>query len=126
MIEDLEGATSEPSRRTHVAALSAAVAAVSLVLLVALLGPAPRTDTPPLAAAPVPSPTDDRVITFAAGPAWIRSDQVSQVRDFVTMRVCVTAVASNPAVHHLVVDRGEECGERLARARRREDERALT
>jgi len=39
MIEDLDGATAEPSRRPHLVALSAASAAVSLALLVALVLP---------------------------------------------------------------------------------------
>ena len=51
MIEDLEGSTSEPSRRFHLVALSAATAAISLAVLVALVVPmsdvaAPETATP--------------------------------------------------------------------------------
>lgn len=39
MIEDIEGATSEPTRRRHVVVLSGAVATVSLVLLFSLVAP---------------------------------------------------------------------------------------
>ncbi|HEV8654199.1 MAG TPA: hypothetical protein VGR85_01625 [Candidatus Limnocylindria bacterium] len=46
MIEDIEGATTEPTRHRHVVLLSAATAAVALVLLVALVVPPPRVATP--------------------------------------------------------------------------------
>jgi hypothetical protein len=101
VIEDIEGATSEPSRRRHVAVLSASVAAVSLVLLYLLLVPAPRMDTPPLAASPAPSPTDATVVTFAPGPAWVRSGQVSDI-GVVTMTPCVIALGSNPPAQVMV------------------------
>jgi len=52
VIEDIEGAAPEPTRRRHVAALSAAIATVSLVLLVALVVPTSRVATPPPAASP--------------------------------------------------------------------------
>ena len=59
MIEDIEGATSEPARRRHVIVLSGAVAIASLVLLLTLVVPAPlapaRVDTVPYAASPAPS-----------------------------------------------------------------------
>lgn len=103
--------------------LSAGVAAVSLVLLMSLVVPAPRTDTSSLAATPIPSPADRTVVTFAvpvetfAGTGspliWFPA-QVSQVRGdttaphYVTRTVCVTAVGSNPPVHILVFDRTGE------------------
>jgi hypothetical protein len=52
VIEDLEGATSEPSRRTHAAVLSASVAAVSLVLFYMLVAPPIFDGAPPQAASP--------------------------------------------------------------------------
>jgi hypothetical protein len=57
VIEDLEGATSEPSRRTHVAVLSAFVAAASLVLLFVLVAPPTLVGAPPHAASPSPTPS---------------------------------------------------------------------
>lgn len=105
MIEDLEGATIEPSRRTHVAVLSASVAAVSLVLLYLLLVPAPRMDTPPLAVSPAPSATNGTVVTFASGPPWFRSGQVSQIREVVTMTPCFIALGSNPPAQIMAFDR---------------------
>ena len=105
MIEDLDGATSEPSRRTHVAVLSASVAAVSLVLLYVLLVPAPLTDTRQLAASPAPSPTNGTVVTFAAGQAWVRWDQVAQIREVVTGTPCFFSFGSNPPPQLIVGDR---------------------
>jgi hypothetical protein len=57
VIQDLDGATSEPSRRRHVAVLSAATAAISLVLLYVVLAPPAHRDAAPQAAAPSPSPS---------------------------------------------------------------------
>lgn len=105
MIEDLDGSTSEPSRRTHVAVLSASVAAVSLVLLYVLLVPAPLTDTRPVAASPAPSPTHGSVVTFATGPAWVRWGPVSQIREVVTMTPCLIVFGSDPPAGLIVVDR---------------------
>jgi hypothetical protein len=105
VIEDLDGATSEPSRRTHVAVLSAASAAVALVLLYVLLAPAPLMDTRQLAASPTPSPTSGTGVTFASGTAWVRSGQVSQIREVVTSTPCFIAFGSNPPAQLIVVDR---------------------
>jgi hypothetical protein len=55
VIEDLDGAMPEPTRRWHVVALSAATAALSLVLLIALVMPASLIDSPPLATSPAAS-----------------------------------------------------------------------
>jgi hypothetical protein len=57
VIQDLDGAPSEPSRRTHVAVLSAAVAAASLVLLLMLVAPPTPSLAPPQAASPSASPS---------------------------------------------------------------------
>lgn len=105
MIEDLDGSASEPSRRTHVAVLSASVAAVSLVLLYVLLVPAPLTDTRHIAASPAPSLTHGSVVTFATGQAWVRSGEVSQIREVVTSTPCFVAFGSNPPTQLIVVDR---------------------
>jgi hypothetical protein len=67
MIEDIEGATSEPTRRGHVVVLSAAVAAAALVLLVALV--VPSRDAPPQATSPSPSAGPSLlVISVASNP----------------------------------------------------------
>ena len=81
MIQDIDGATFEPSRRSHVALLSAATTAVALVLLVALYAPGPRADKPQVAVIPAPSPTDSTVVTFASDSQWIWvPDQNSELR----------------------------------------------
>jgi hypothetical protein len=67
VIEDLEGAAPEPSRRGHVAMLSAAVAAVSLLLLFALIMP-PQLAVGPQAAAPAPSAVAAPGLTIFSGP----------------------------------------------------------
>lgn len=104
MIQDLEGATSEPARRGHVAALSAAAATASLVLLVALLIRAPHVDTGPLAAAPAPSPTaGSMVITIVSG-SRATLDQVTQLPDGMTSTRCAPGIGSSPPIH-LVYDR---------------------
>jgi hypothetical protein len=64
VIEDLDGATSEPSRRRHVAALSAAVAAASIVLFYVLVAPPTFVGAPPQAASP--SPNQSIVMTVAS------------------------------------------------------------
>ena len=54
MIEDLDGANVEPTRRGHVFVLSAATAAVALALLAALVVPRSTDVDAPLAASPSP------------------------------------------------------------------------
>jgi hypothetical protein len=66
VIEDIEGATAEPTRRRHVRALSAAVAAVSLVMLFMLVVP-PDLGPAPQAASPLPSATAAPVMTIVSG-----------------------------------------------------------
>lgn len=76
MILDLDGATSEPSRRWHVAVLSAAVAAASLVLLLVLVAPPTHVDAPAQDAsgevvfnvASLPSPRGSSVRTVISNP----------------------------------------------------------
>ena len=67
MIQDLDGAVSEPPRRGHVVVLSAATAAVSLVLLFALIAPPARFGAMPQAASPAPSPRGYEM-TVVGGP----------------------------------------------------------
>jgi hypothetical protein len=69
VIEDIEGATPEPTRRRHAVVLSGAVAIASLVLLLTLVVPAPvvpaRVDTAPAAASPASSESAGTVMMFA-------------------------------------------------------------
>jgi hypothetical protein len=65
VIQDLDGATSEPSRRTHVAVLSAAVAAASLVVLLMLVAPPTPSVAPPQVASPLASPAMMTVVSNA-------------------------------------------------------------
>jgi hypothetical protein len=102
MIEEIEGATAEPTRRRHVVALSAAVATVSLVLLMALIGPAPRTGTPPLAASPAPSPASMTVAFASDSTGWVSYEQALQ--SDVTSTVCAAGIGASPSVT-LVFDR---------------------
>jgi len=66
VIEDLDGATSEPSRRTHVAVLSAATAALAIVLFYVLVAPPIFDGAQPQAASP--SPTRTFSMTVASIP----------------------------------------------------------
>lgn len=68
MIEDLEGATVEPARRGHVLALSAATAAISLVLLVALVVPPASVSVTPQLASPYPGASTNLVVPHIWGP----------------------------------------------------------
>jgi hypothetical protein len=72
VIEDLEGATTEPARRRHVVVLSCAVAVASLVLLLSLVVPAPllpaRVDTSQYAASRAPSESAGEVMNFVPNP----------------------------------------------------------
>lgn len=61
MIEDLDGANVEPTRRGHVFALSAATAAVALALLAALVVPPSRGN---VAVSPSPAPSALNVPTL--------------------------------------------------------------
>lgn len=67
MIQDIEGATSEPARRGHVIALSAATAAISLVLLVALVVPLERVSVSPQATSLAPSASAGPMMTIVSG-----------------------------------------------------------
>lgn len=82
MIEDLDGATVEPTRRGHVVVLSAATAALALALLVALVVPpsgASVVEAP--SAAPRPSDAPTMVVlwadmSFAPGSGRVTLDQL--------------------------------------------------
>jgi hypothetical protein len=74
VIQDLDGGAPEPSRRGHVALLSAAVAAVSLFMLFALVAP-PDLGPAPQAASPVPSSAGP-AMTIVTGPTlFVPSDR---------------------------------------------------
>jgi hypothetical protein len=107
VIQDLEGATSEPSRRRHVAMLSAAAAAVSLVLLMALVAPTPRMDRP-IAASAARSTGDSPYVSSPSDPMWLASDRggpfEESMRDDGTWTECAAGIGSSPAVT-LVFDR---------------------
>jgi hypothetical protein len=103
VILDLDGATSEPSRRRHVATVSAAVAAAALLLLYALLVPAPPTGTPSAASA-APSPATMTVFFASDSMTWIPGGPFDEsLRDTVTSTVCAAGIGSSPPVH-LVID----------------------
>ena len=73
MIEDIEGAATEPARRWHVVALSGAGAIVSLVLLLSLITPA-APGTLPQAASPAPSAdASPAATTIVTGPTMFIS-----------------------------------------------------
>ena len=125
MIQDLEGATPEPARRRHVAALSAVTAAAAIVLFYALVAPAPRTDTSPLAASPAPTSVSRAVVTFASdSTTWAELIEPMSIRPdlwgpFIVRRPadetwteCAAGIGSSPPVT-LVFDRD---GRRLVAA----------
>ena len=68
MIEDLDGATVEPTRRGHLLVLSAAMAALALALLVALVVP-PSVGTVALAPSEAPSVSGAPTMTVVSGGA---------------------------------------------------------
>jgi hypothetical protein len=104
MILDLDGVTSEPTRRRHVVALSAATAAIALVLLSALFAPAPRIGPTLLAASAAPSPGSATVAHVLASTTWIQGGPFEEsMRDAVSSTVCAAAIGSSPPVH-LVLD----------------------
>ena len=67
MIEDIEGATSEPPRRWYVVVLSGAVAIASLVLLFSWVAPPELGMTGP-AASPAPSVSGGQAMRIVTGP----------------------------------------------------------
>ena len=104
MIQDIDGATSEPSRRSHVTLLSAATTAVSLVLLTVLFMPGPRVGTSPHANVPVPSQTAGTVLFYDSGATRVRLDELPpQLLDDKSPLRCAAAIGSTPPVH-LVFD----------------------
>jgi hypothetical protein len=84
VIEDIEGATMEPSRSRHVLALSAAVASLAFVLLVALVAPQVPGGFAPEASSSPASPRGLSVPASVSNPlAQLRVDltQASQCGD---------------------------------------------
>ena len=101
MIEDIEGATSEPTRRRHVVVLSGAVATAALVLLLSLVVPAPvvpaRVDTGKYEALPGPSPSLGPFMTSVSIP-------LSQLHvDLTRTSACTDGTILVPP-YHLAVD----------------------
>jgi hypothetical protein len=95
VIQDIEGATSEPTRRRHVAVLSGAIAAVSLALFLALIAP-PSRDT--AAPSPAPSPNTQR-LTIVSNP-------LNQMRlDLTLDSLCPDGTRLIPP-YHLAFDEG--------------------
>lgn len=88
MIQDLDGATTEPSRRWHVAVLSAATAVVSLVLYYVLVAPPIFDGAPPQAASPSPSPSF--VMTVASKP------RINPPPDMLHSRICADGTTWAP------------------------------
>jgi hypothetical protein len=68
VIQDLDGATPEPTRRRHVVALSIATAVASLALLVGLYLLPSRFDAPPLAASTAASATSGPRLIMSRWP----------------------------------------------------------
>jgi hypothetical protein len=74
VIEDIEGAMPEPTRRRHVVVLSGAVAIASLVLLFSWVAP-PELVLTRQAVSPAPSATGGSAMWIVAGPTmFFRSD----------------------------------------------------
>lgn len=74
VIEEIEGATSEPGRRRHTAALSAVIAWVALAMLVmVVVGPGPF-GAPPLRASPAPSESGELMFYGSSPIAQLRVD----------------------------------------------------
>jgi len=104
VIEDLEGAPSEPTRRWHVLVLSAATAAVSLVLLVALVVPPSITSSAPQA--PAASASPGPVMMIVSGPTmFFQSGPLPGMRvDQSRVSECAEGSLWDPP-HYLVLDR---------------------
>jgi hypothetical protein len=97
MIEDIEGATSEPARRRHAAVLSAASASIALALLVVLVGPLRVAMAP--AASPRASTGPVTTVTFSSNP-------ISQLRlDLTRDSLCPDGTRLIPP-YFLAVDAG--------------------
>lgn len=75
MIEDLDGATVEPTRRGHVIVLSVATAALALAVLVALVVP-PSAGSVAEAPSAAPSVSDAPKMTLVSGGAGFRPGSV--------------------------------------------------
>jgi hypothetical protein len=88
--------------------LSAAAAAVSFVLLLALVAPAQRMDRPPLAASAAPSPTDSTFVSSPSDPMWLASDRggpfEESMRDDGMWTECAAGIGASAPVT-LVFDR---------------------
>jgi hypothetical protein len=83
VIEDLDGATVEPTRRGHMLVLSAATAAISLILLVAIVAPPATVSVVPqrasLSASPGPGPA--MPIVWGNPPLGVNVKVVSECAD---------------------------------------------
>jgi hypothetical protein len=99
VIEDIEGATSEPTRRAHVLVLSALVASLSLVLLFALVMPRSRVEAPAQAASSAPSLTAAQMLTVAANPG------AQRLVDLTGLSECASGRRLTPP-YNLVIEAG--------------------
>jgi hypothetical protein len=88
VIEDLDGTTTEPSRRWHVAVLSAATAVVSVVLFYVLVAPPIFDGAPPQAASP--SPARSFAMTVVSNP------RINLPIDTLHSRMCVDGTSWAP------------------------------
>lgn len=97
MIEDVEGATSEPTRHLQAVALSALSAAVSLIVLLVLVLPRSEVGGPP-AASPAASPSAGSfTMTFARPDAGVTWNQVFS-RDGTVLLLCFAGSDASPLV----------------------------
>jgi len=107
VIEDLEGATAEPSRRGHRVALSVASAAISLGLLAALVVPPPDVGTSE-SASPSASPSASaEIVMFARSDTRVTMTQVFS-RDGTALLQCF--VSSDGSASPLVLARPDVWG----------------
>jgi hypothetical protein len=84
VIQDIEGATPEPTRRWHVAAVSATVAAISLALLLAIIVPPSPEAATSQAASSAPGPSASFTLMMSSNPmrnVYVDLTRVSQCRD---------------------------------------------
>jgi hypothetical protein len=97
VIEDVEGATSEPTGRLQVVALSALSAAVSLIVLLALVLP-PSDMGGPQAASPAASPSASAfTMTFARPDTRVTWAEIFS-RDGTVLLQCLASTDASPLV----------------------------
>jgi hypothetical protein len=108
VIEDLDGATAEPTRRLHVLILSAAVASIAIALLLGIAGVGLERRDPVAVPATTPAPKPLGPDMWAPSAVLFAPNPATQLRvDLSRTTTCADGTKLAPP-YYLVVDAGTQ------------------